>query len=113
MAGLSYLLLPISGLIAYLRGAKVRTRFHGLQAILVGLLWPAALFLCSAVSPGATQAAFAAGALLWLILLVSSAAGADLRLPFVGPVLWRAAEVVPRSEEPAPGESPCRGKPSR
>ena len=106
MAGLSYLLLPISGLIAYLRAAKVRTRFHGLQAILVGLLWPLALFACSAISPGATQVAFALGALLWLTLLITSAAGADLRLPLVGSALWRAAQIVPRSEEPAPKEIP-------
>ena len=101
MAALSYLFLPISGLIAYLKGREARTRFHGLQAILVGLLWPAALFACSAVSPGATQVAFLLGALVWLILLISSAAGADLRLPLVGRTLWRAARTPPGSDEPA------------
>lgn len=113
MVALSYLFLPISGLVAYLKGRKVRTRFHGLQAILVGLLWPAALFTCSAVSPGATQIAFGIGTLVWLTLLISSAMGADLRLPLVGPALWRAAHASPGGEEPvadeparAPGNPP-------
>ncbi|CAN5789813.1 hypothetical protein BH18ACT15_BH18ACT15_15440 [soil metagenome] len=105
MAALSYLLLPISGLVAYLKGRKARTRFHGLQAILVGLLWPVALLACSAVSPGATQVAFGAGALLWLTLLVSSAAGADLRLPVVGPALWRVALASPDGTDAPPSES--------
>jgi uncharacterized membrane protein len=105
MAALSYLLLPISGLIAYLKGRRARTRFHGLQAILVGLLWPAALLACSAFSPGATQIALLVGALLWLTLLISSAAGADLRLPLLGRALWRAAETPPGSEEPARDEA--------
>lgn len=111
MAALSYLFLPISGLVAYLKGRKARTRFHGLQAILVGLLWPAALFACSTVSPGATQIAFGIGMLVWLTLLISSAAGGDLRLPFVGAALWRAAHASPGGEEAVPDEPARAGNP--
>ena len=96
MAGAAYLLLPISGALAYFSGADARTRFHGLQAICLGVLWPAALFACSAITPGATQIAFAAGAIVWLGLLVSTAAGMDLRLPLIGKMLRRAAVDDPR-----------------
>ena len=42
MPGLAYVLLPLSGMLAYFNGTSVRMRFHGLQAIALGALWPAA-----------------------------------------------------------------------
>ena len=81
MAALSYLLLPISGSIAFFGGKSERVRRHGLQAILFGALWPGALFLCSAISPGATQVAAAIGGLVWLALVLSTAWGTDLWFP--------------------------------
>ncbi len=95
MAALSYLALPVTGLIAYLRGRTQRLRFHGLQAIVVGFVWPLVMYLCSLVSPGATQVAFALGAVLWLALLVGAAVGVDMRLPLVGKALYRAAAESP------------------
>ena len=92
MAALSYLLLPISGLLALALGSEPRTRFHGLQAIVFGLLWALALYAGAATSPAVTKGVFAAGALGWLVLLIGTAAGKDPRLPGVGPVLHEAAK---------------------
>lgn len=99
MAALAYLLLPVSGLFAYLKGSTQRMRFHGLQAIALGLLWPVALYACTYAGPGATQVAWAAGALVWIALLVATAAGANPRAPALGPALWRAAAHDPRARE--------------
>jgi uncharacterized membrane protein len=94
MAALAYVLLPLSGMLAYFNGASPRMRFHGLQAILLGLLWPAALYAGSAVSPTATRAVAGLGAALWLLLMVTAAAGVDL-----GPrALKRWAEVSPKAD---------------
>ena len=98
MAGVAYLFLPVSGLIAYFNGTTARTRFHGLQAILVGCLWPLSLILCSKVSPGATQAAFVVGAALWLALMIPTFFGFDPRLPGLGRLLRNAAEDDPSGE---------------
>lgn len=98
MAGSAYLLLPISGLVAYFRGATPRVRFHGLQAILLGLLWPVVLIGCSKITPGATQTAFAVGLLVWLGFLLTTLFGLDPRVPIVGRALRRAAEVEPAGE---------------
>jgi uncharacterized membrane protein len=95
MAGLAYLLLPVSGLLAYFRGTAARVRFHGLQAILIGLVWPVVLILCSKLTPGATQIAFGAGTLVWLGFMVLTSAGRNPSLPFVGGPLKRAAEGDP------------------
>ncbi len=95
MAALAYLLPPLSGLLAYLNARSARVRFHGLQSVTLGVIWPAALWSCSWISPTAVQVAFAAGALVWLFLLVVTAAGRDPRLP-AGRWLRRAAEVPPR-----------------
>ena len=101
MAALAYVLLPISGLLAYLKGPTQRIRFHGLQAITLGLVWPLALYACTYVGPGATQVAFAVGALVWVGTAVASAFGVNARIPGVGPLLWRAAAGDPRA---VPGE---------
>ena len=91
MAALAYIVLPVTGLVAYLKGSTRRVRFHGLQAIAIGLLWPLALFGCTYIGPGATQAAFALGGLVWLGFLVAAGFGANPRIPILGAGLWRAA----------------------
>lgn len=97
MAALAYVLLPVSGLVAYLKGGSPRTRFHGLQAVALGLTWPVALYACTYVSPGATQAGWAAGGLVWLGFLVATAFGGNPRIPFLGRMLQRAARADPRA----------------
>ena len=81
MAAFAYVLLPLSGLIAFLVGDDPRMRFHGLQAIAVGLVWALAAYVASWIAPPVTLAVFLAGALLWLILILSTLLGRDLRLP--------------------------------
>ena len=93
MAALAYLLLPVSGLLAYSLGSTPRLRFHGAQAVFLGLVWPLALYACSFVSPFLTQLAFVAGVAAWLWLSVATATGRDPRLPLVGEYLWRAAGI--------------------
>ncbi len=91
MTALAYLFPPVSGLVAYLKGSTARTRRHGLQAIALGAVWPASLYVGSWLSPGVTQAAFALGALVWLFLLIATAAGRDPRLPGVAALVGRDA----------------------
>lgn len=81
MAALAYVLLPLSGVIAFLIGPSVRIRFHGLQAIAVGAVWAVAAYVASWIAPLVTVAVFLTGAALWLILLISSLVGRDIRLP--------------------------------
>ena len=100
MAALAYVLLPVSGLIAYLKGSSQRVRFHGLQAISLGLVWPLALYACTYAGPGITQVGWAVGALIWVTLFVATALGANPRVPGMGGALWRAAWHDPRSGEP-------------
>jgi uncharacterized membrane protein len=97
MAWLAYLLPPITGLPAYLKGRDPRTRFHGLQSIVYGFLWPAALFGATYISAAATQIVFGLGGLLWLALLVTTMLGRDLKLPFIADLLTRAAAEAPNS----------------
>jgi uncharacterized membrane protein len=96
MAGTAYLLLPITGLLAYSTGRDERVRFHGLQAVTIGLVWPLAMIACSKITPGATQIAFALGAIVWLAFLVFTALGSNPKIPFVGRLLQRAAADDPR-----------------
>ena len=91
MAALAYVLLPLSGMLAFFSQTEARVRFHGAQAVSLGLIWPLALYACSALAPTATQIAFVLGAGLWIALIVTTAAGRDLRLPVVGVVCARAA----------------------
>lgn len=101
MAALAYLLLPVTGLVSYLMGTTARTRFHGLQAILLGLLWAVALYAAALGPAVAVQLAFAAGAFLWLGFLIVTAFGRNPRFPVVGGRLERLAAArirdVPRS----------------
>jgi uncharacterized membrane protein len=96
MAALAYVLLPISGLVAYFTGRSSRMRLHGLQAVALGAAWPAALYGCSAISPGAAQVAWAVGGVVWLALMGAAAVGRDLRLPVIGSALQRVAAVPPK-----------------
>jgi hypothetical protein len=76
---------------------STRVRLHGLQAITLGVVWPAALYACSALlAPVATQIAFLAGAATWLVLFVSAALGKDVLIPLIGKWLARAAASSPR-----------------
>jgi uncharacterized membrane protein len=81
VAALSYLLPPVSGLVAYLRGRSARVRAHGLQAIVFGALWPAALYGGSALSAAATRVVFVAGLVVWAGLVISAALGRDVLVP--------------------------------
>lgn len=91
MATFAYLLLPITGLVALLSGRDARTRFHGLQAISLGLLWPVALYAAALGPSVAVQAVFVAGALVWLVFLFGTALGRDPRLPGLGRLLGAVA----------------------
>lgn len=97
MAALAYLLLPVSGLAAYLMGRSPRTRWHGLQAVALGLVWPAALYACTYLTPGATQLCALAGVVAWIGFLAATAFGLDPRIPLAGKYLQRAAWEDPRS----------------
>ncbi len=92
MAWLAYVLLPFTGLPAFLKGRDARTRFHGLQSIFYGFLWPALLFGASYLSAAVTQIAFGLGGLVWLGLLFGTMLGRDPKLPFISEFLTRAAE---------------------
>ena len=96
VAAFAYLLLPVTGLVAYLFGDE-RARFHGLQAILFGALWPLGLYAASALAPGATRAVFAAGAVVWLGAILATAMGRDPALPGLRTPLTRWAEQDPRA----------------
>jgi uncharacterized membrane protein len=97
VAALAYLLLPVTGLVAYLKGTTSRVRFHGLQAIALGLAWPVALYACTYATPGVTQVCWAVGALVWLGFMIATALGTNPRIPLVGATLVRAARVDPRA----------------
>jgi hypothetical protein len=97
VAALAYVLLPLSGLAAYLSGKSARVRFHGLQAVTLGLVWPAALYGCTYLTPGATQVCAVVGAAAWLGLLGTTAFGLDPTIPVAGRYLRRAAQEDPRS----------------
>ncbi len=97
MAVVAYLFPPLSGLLAYFVATDARARFHGLQSVLFGALWPASLYVSSWVGIGATQAAAAVGGMTWALLLLFSALGKDPGFPLVGGWLRRATEVSPRA----------------
>lgn len=91
MAALAYLLLPVTGLLAFLTAAEARVRFHGLQAIALGLAWPLLLYGASAVSAVVTQIAFALGLLVWVGFVAATLAGRDPKLPGLAAMLAAAA----------------------
>jgi hypothetical protein len=97
VAALAYVLPPVSGLLVYLFGSTIRARRHGLQGVVLGVLWPAALYAGALVSPGATQGAALVGAVAWLTLLAGTAAGRDPALPGAGRLLQAWAQTSPRA----------------
>jgi uncharacterized membrane protein len=101
VAALSYLLLPLTGVIAFLVGMRPRVRFHGLQAITLGTLWILLLYGAARASPTVTQIAFVIGAAAWIGFLVATAMGRDPELPVVAPYLRVIADFAggPTDEE--------------
>jgi uncharacterized membrane protein len=87
MAALAYLLPPLTGLTAFLFSTDPRVRFHGLQSIVLGAAWPAAMYLGSFLSAGVTRVAAGVGALVWVVLLVTTAVGRDIEVPGLAPHL--------------------------
>jgi uncharacterized membrane protein len=81
MAALAYLLPPLTGLLAYSLGSDRRVRFHGLQAVAFGFLWPVTIYGGSLAGPIGTRVTFTLGALIWIGLLVATALGRDPLLP--------------------------------
>lgn len=96
MAALAYLFPPLSGLVAYFKSGSERARFHGLQSVLFGVVWPASLYACAAFTPGATQIAFIIGGAIWVLLLVVTAFGGDPHVPGTGALLRRLGAEPPR-----------------
>jgi uncharacterized membrane protein len=101
VAALAYVLLPITGLIAFLKGSTARIRFHGLQAILFGAAWAVFLYAATWTTPVVTQVVFAAGLLLWMALMVAAAFGRDIVLPIAGGPLRSLAEIPPSHDKPS------------
>lgn len=96
-----YLLPPLTGFLAYLRGGDESARFHSLQAVAFGTVLPLVLYGASWVSALATRVAAAAGFALWLVLIVAAARGKTLSLPLIGPLARRAARYELERDRPA------------
>lgn len=97
VAAVAYILLPVSGLAAFLLGSEQRMRFHGLQAIVLGLVWAIVLYAASALSTTATRVTFVVGAGVWVLFMVLAALGSNPRLPLAASALERAAATDPRA----------------
>jgi hypothetical protein len=95
MSALAYLVPPITGLFAYLKGNSQRVRLHGLQSVALGLLWPSALYVGSWISPTATMVVFVVFATLWVGLIVATAFGFDPVMPGSRRALSKATAVPP------------------
>jgi len=108
MSALAYLIPPVSGLFAYLKGSSPRVRLHGLQSVVFGILWPSALYVGSWISPAATMVAFVVFAAIWIGLIVSTAFGLDPVVPGTRHALSRVTEIPP--EETAPPDSGTSGE---
>ena len=91
MAALAYLVLPVTGMLAYFSGRSPRVRWHGLQAIVIGALWPALLYLAAATNESLVLPVAIGGAVVWLLFLVAAAIGRDPSLPWLGPKLRELA----------------------
>ena len=76
---------------AFFLGEEPRARFHGLQSVAIGVVWPILLYGASLLSARVTQATFGLGLLVWIGLLVVATTGRDPRLPVVGRVFARAS----------------------
>lgn len=91
MAALAYVLLPVSGALAFLLTGSTRVKAHGLQAIVIGTLWPVLLYGASAIAAALTWGVAVLGAVAWLGFLVLTATGRDPKLPVVGDWLFRVS----------------------
>ena len=87
MRALAYLLPPLSGMAAYLSSDDPRTQAHGLQSILLGGVWPLALWLASFVSATATRVIFVLFLGLWVAMLVTAALGRAVLVPWLRSVI--------------------------
>jgi hypothetical protein len=96
MTGLVYLFPPLTGLIAFFTGTGERTRWHGLQCVVLGFLWPAGLYAGALVSPAMTQLIGLAGTGVWLTFGFGAAFGRDPSIPLLGPVLRAWAQANPK-----------------
>jgi uncharacterized membrane protein len=81
MAALAYLFPPLTGLLAYSLGRAERVRWHGLQSVVFGFIWPVLIYAGSLAGPLGTRIVFALGALTWIGFLITTAVGRDPRLP--------------------------------
>ena len=84
MAALAYLVLPVTGLVAYFSGRTPRARWHGLQAIVIGALWPALLYAAASLNDSLVLPVAIGGAAVWLLFLAGAAIGRDPSLPWLG-----------------------------
>ena len=91
VAALAYVALPLTGTCVLLLARSGRARFHGAQAIIVGLVWGAALYGASQMSPAVTRAVWGIGGLVWLALLIGTALGKDPVVPGLRGLLEVAA----------------------
>jgi uncharacterized membrane protein len=94
---LAYALPPLTGLAVYLVGESARQRFHGLQAIALGLIAAASLYAASAISSSLTPFVFIFWVVMWAFLVIASLAGKDPRIPLLAGLLKRAAVDDPRA----------------
>ena len=92
MAALAYVLLPLTGVLTFLLSGSARAKSHGLQAIVLGTLWPVMLYAASALMAVLTWVTAVAGAVTWLAFMVLTASGRDPKLPFIGQWLFEANE---------------------
>ncbi|MDP9225017.1 MAG: hypothetical protein M3P18_14455 [Actinomycetota bacterium] len=92
MPALAYVLLPVSGIIAYVKGTTAEVRWHGLQAVVLGAVWPVLLYASTWIDPVVTQVLFGIGLLTWLVLMAGAAFDRGIRLPVVGAWLHAVAE---------------------
>lgn len=96
VATLAYLFPPLTGLAVYFVAGSTRERFHGLQAIALGLLSAVSLYAASALSSSVTPYVFAFWVLVWIVLIAASLFGKDASVPLLGTLLRRAAGDDPR-----------------
>jgi uncharacterized membrane protein len=92
VAAFAYVLLPVTGLVAFLKGPSSRMRFHGLQAIVLGAAWPLLLYAATWITTVVTQVVFAVGLLVWMIFIIATAVGRDPGLPLIAGRLRTVAE---------------------
>ena len=97
MATLAYLFPPLTGLAVYLVAESPRERFHGLQAIALGLLAAISLYAASAISAAITPFVFVGWVLVWVFLVGACLFRKDPRIPVLGNLLRRAAVEDPRA----------------